>query len=386
MTKLILRLFVRNAHRTEDPKVRADCGKVAGLVGIVTNLLLFGAKMLIGTLFHSVSITADAINNLTDSGSAIITMVGFKLAEKPADEKHPFGHARIEYLTGVIISFIVLFLGLEMGMSSIEKILHPAENTLTTAALLVLVLSVLVKLWQCLFYRKVGRMIRSETLEATSKDSRNDVISTAVVLVGAAISMFTGIHLDGWLGMAVAVMIIVSGVQLILDTADPLLGQAPDKELVDAIRAKILSYDGILAMHDLAVHSYGAGRCFASVHCEVDAHRDALESHDLIDNIERDFKKEMQIQLVIHMDPVVLNDPRANALKAQVQERCHALYPEVTLHDFRVVWGVTHSNVVFDLAVPFSVDDADAAVRVKVTEAVEALNPTYRAVITIDRG
>lgn len=386
MTKLILRLFVRNAHRTEDPKVRADCGKVAGLVGIVTNLLLFGAKMLIGTLFHSVSITADAINNLTDSGSAIITMVGFKLAEKPADEKHPFGHARIEYLTGVIISFLVLFLGVEMGMSSIEKILHPAENTLTTAALLVLVLSVLVKLWQCLFYRKVGRMIRSETLEATSKDSRNDVISTAVVLVGAAISMFTGIHLDGWLGMAVAVMIIVSGVQLILDTADPLLGQAPDKELVDAIRAKILSYDGILAMHDLAVHSYGAGRCFASVHCEVDAHRDALESHDLIDNIERDFKKEMQIQLVIHMDPVVLNDPRANALKAQVQERCHALYPEVTLHDFRVVWGVTHSNVVFDLAVPFSVDDADAAVRVKVTEAVEALNPTYRAVITIDRG
>ena len=386
MTKLILRLFVRNAHRTKDPKVRADCGKVAGLVGIVTNLLLFGAKMLIGTLFHSVSITADAINNLTDSGSAIITMVGFKLAEKPADEKHPFGHARIEYLTGVIISFLVLFLGVEMGMSSIEKILHPAENTLTTAALLVLVLSVLVKLWQCLFYRKVGRMIRSETLEATSKDSRNDVISTAVVLVGAAISMFTGIHLDGWLGMAVAVMIIVSGVQLILDTADPLLGQAPDKELVDAIRAKILSYDGILAMHDLAVHSYGAGRCFASVHCEVDAHRDALESHDLIDNIERDFKKEMQIQLVIHMDPVVLNDPRANALKAQVQERCHALYPEVTLHDFRVVWGVTHSNVVFDLAVPFSVDDADAAVRVKVTEAVEALNPTYRAVITIDRG
>ena len=386
MTKLILRLFVRNAHRTEDPKVRADCGKVAGLVGIVTNLLLFGAKMLIGTLFHSVSITADAINNLTDSGSAIITMVGFKLAEKPADENHPFGHARIEYLTGVIISFLVLFLGVEMGMSSIEKILHPAENTLTTAALLVLVLSVLVKLWQCLFYRKVGRMIRSETLEATSKDSRNDVISTAVVLVGAAISMFTGIHLDGWLGMAVAVMIIVSGVQLILDTADPLLGQAPDKELVDAIRAKILSYDGILAMHDLAVHSYGAGRCFASVHCEVDAHRDALESHDLIDNIERDFKKEMQIQLVIHMDPVVLNDPRANALKAQVQERCHALYPEVTLHDFRVVWGVTHSNVVFDLAVPFSVDDADAAVRVKVTEAVEALNPTYRAVITIDRG
>jgi len=386
MTKLILRLFVRSAHRTEDPKVRADCGKVAGLVGIVTNLLLFGAKMLIGTLFHSVSITADAINNLTDSGSAIITMVGFKLAEKPADEKHPFGHARIEYLTGVIISFIVLFLGLEMGMSSIEKILHPAENTLTTAALLVLVLSVLVKLWQCLFYRKVGRMIRSETLEATSKDSRNDVISTAVVLVGAAISMFTGIHLDGWLGMAVAVLIVISGVQLILDTADPLLGQAPDKELVDAIRAKILSYDGILAMHDLAVHSYGAGRCFASVHCEVDAHRDALESHDLIDNIERDFKKEMQIQLVIHMDPVVLNDPRANALKAQVQERCHALYPEVTLHDFRVVWGVTHSNVVFDLAVPFSVDDADAAVRVKVTEAVEALNPSYRAVITIDRG
>ena len=386
MTKLILRLFVRNYARTEDPKVRADCGKVAGLVGIVTNLLLFGAKMLIGTLFHSVSITADAINNLTDSGSAIVTMVGFKLSEKPADEKHPFGHARIEYLTGVIISFLVLFLGVEMGMSSVEKILHPIENLLTPAALLVLVLSILVKLWQCLFYRKVGKMIRSETLEATSKDSRNDVISTTVVLIGAVVSMFTGVNLDGWFGAAVAVMIIVSGVQLIFDTADPLLGQAPDQELVDAIREKILSYDGILAMHDLTVHSYGAGQCFASVHCEVDAHRDALESHDLIDNIERDFKKEMQIQLVIHMDPVVLNDPRTNALKMQVQARCRELYPEVSLHDFRVVWGVTHSNVVFDLAVPFSVDDTDAAVRVKVTEAVEALNPTYRAVITVDRG
>lgn len=386
MTNLILRLFVKNWKNTEYASVREKCGRVAGFVGIVTNLLLFAAKILIGTLFHSVSITADAVNNLTDSGSSIVTMVGFKLAGKPADEEHPFGHARIEYLSGVIVSFIVLFLGLELGMSSIQKIITPEENILTPAALLVLVLSILVKLWQAVFYRKVGRMIHSEAVEATAKDSRNDVISTSAVLVGAAVSMFTGVNLDGWMGAVVALFIVLSGVQLILDTADPLLGQAPEQELVHTIRSKILSYDGIIGMHDLAVHNYGVGRCFASAHCEVDAHRDFLESHDLIDNIERDFKKDLGISLVIHLDPVIVGDARTDALKLKVCDAVAMLYPTTSIHDFRVVWSVTHSNVVFDMAVPFSVKESDDTIRREVEEAICKLDSTYRTVITIDRG
>lgn len=386
MTDLILRAFVRDFKNTEDPAVREKCGRVAGFVGIVTNLMLFAAKILIGTLFKSVSITADAVNNLTDSGSAIVTMVGFKLASKPADEKHPFGHARIEYLSGVIISFIVLFLGLELGMSSIDKILHPEENILTPAALIVLLLSIFVKIWQCLFYRRVGKLIRSDAVAATAKDSRNDAISTAVVLLGAVISLFTNINLDGWLGAAVALFILISGVQLILDTADPLLGQAPDEELVDKIREKILSYDGIIGMHDLAVHNYGVGRCFASVHCEVDADAEIMESHDLIDNIERDFKLQENIILVIHLDPVITGDERANVLKTQVEMLCEAMYPTASIHDFRVVWGVTHSNLVFDIAVPFSVSDTDGEVRARMEKAISAIDPTFRTVITVDRG
>lgn len=386
MTDLILRTFVRDYKNTEDPAVREKCGRVAGLVGIVTNLMLFAAKILIGTLFRSVSITADAVNNLTDSGSAIVTMVGFKLASKPADEKHPFGHARIEYLSGVIVSFIVLFLGLELGMSSIDKILHPEQNILTSAALIVLLLSILMKIWQCLFYRRVGKLIHSDAVAATAKDSRNDAVSTAVVLVGAVISLFTNVNLDGWLGAAVALFIIISGVQLILDTADPLLGQAPDEELVEKIREKILSYDGIIGMHDLAVHNYGVGRCFASVHCEVSADEDILESHDLIDNIERDFKTQDNITLVIHLDPVVTSDPRTTQVKERVEALCRAMYPHASVHDFRVVWGVTHSNLVFDIAVPFSVKDTDSEVRERMADAVKAIDPHFRAVITVDRG
>ena len=214
-------------------------------------------KIIVGTVFHSVSVTADAVNNLTDSGSSVVTLIGFKMASKPADEKHPFGHARIEYLSGVIVSFIVIFLGLQLGMSSIEKILTPEENALTPVALVVLVISILAKLWQCLFYRKVGRMIKSESVEATSKDSRNDVIATSVVLLGAVITMLTGVNLDGYMGAAVALFIVFSGVQLTISTADPLLGQAPEGELVQTITEKMLSYPGIIGMHDLAVHNYG---------------------------------------------------------------------------------------------------------------------------------
>ena len=385
MTDLILRIFVRDHKNTEDPAVRDKCGRVAGAVGIVTNFLLFLMKIIVGTAFHSVSVTADAVNNLTDSGSSVVTFIGFKMASKPADEKHPFGHARIEYLSGVIVSFIVIFLGLQLGMSSIEKILTPEENALTPVALVVLVISILAKLWQCLFYRKVGRMIKSESVEATSKDSRNDVIATSVVLLGAVITMLTGVNLDGYMGAAVALFIVFSGVQLTISTADPLLGQAPEGELVQTITEKMLSYPGIIGMHDLAVHNYGVGRCFASAHCEVDAKNDILVSHDLIDNIERDFSRDLGIHMVIHLDPVIVGDARTDALHCKVQSLVTALYPTVTIHDFRVIWGVTHSNIVFDAAVPFAVKDSDAVITKKLEAEIQKLDPDYRTVVTIDR-
>lgn len=385
MTDLILRIFVRDHKNTEDPAVRDKCGRVAGAVGIVTNFLLFLMKIIVGTVFHSVSVTADAVNNLTDSGSSVVTLIGFKMASKPADEKHPFGHARIEYLSGVIVSFIVIFLGLQLGMSSIEKILTPEENALTPVALVVLVISILAKLWQCLFYRKVGRMIKSESVEATSKDSRNDVIATSVVLLGAVITMPTGVNLDGYMGAAVALFIVFSGVQLTISTADPLLGQAPEGELVQTITEKMLSYPGIIGMHDLAVHNYGVGRCFASAHCEVDAKNDILVSHDLIDNIERDFSRDLGIHMVIHLDPVIVGDARTDALHCKVQSLVTALYPTVTIHDFRVIWGVTHSNIVFDAAVPFAVKDSDAVITQKLEAEIQKLDPDYRTVVTIDR-
>lgn len=385
MTDLILRIFVRDHKNTEDPAVRDKCGRVAGAVGIVTNFLLFLMKIIVGTVFHSVSVTADAVNNLTDSGSSVVTLIGFKMASKPADEKHPFGHARIEYLSGVIVSFIVIFLGLQLGMSSIEKILTPEENALTPVALVVLVISILAKLWQCLFYRKVGRMIKSESVEATSKDSRNDVIATSVVLLGTVITMLTGVNLDGYMGAAVALFIVFSGVQLTISTADPLLGQAPEGELVQTITEKMLSYPGIIGMHDLAVHNYGVGRCFASAHCEVDAKNDILVSHDLIDNIERDFSRDLGIHMVIHLDPVIVGDARTDALHCKVQSLVTALYPTVTIHDFRVIWGVTHSNIVFDAAVPFSVKDSDAVITQKLEAEIQKLDPDYRTVVTIDR-
>ena len=385
MTDLILRIFVRDHKNTEDPAVRDKCGRVAGAVGIVTNFLLFLMKIIVGTVFHSVSVTADAVNNLTDSGSSVVTLIGFKMASKPADEKHPFGHARIEYLSGVIVSFIVIFLGLQLGMSSIEKILTPEENALTPVALVVLVISILAKLWQCLFYRKVGRMIKSESVEATSKDSRNDVIATSVVLLGAVITMLTGVNLDGYMGAAVALFIVFSGVQLTISTADPLLGQAPEGELVQTITEKMLSYPGVIGMHDLAVHNYGVGRCFASAHCEVDAKNDILVSHDLIDNIERDFSRDLCIHMVIHLDPVIVGDARTDALHRKVQSLVTALYPTVTIHDFRVIWGVTHSNIVFDAAVPFSVKDSDAVITQKLEAEIQKLDPDYRTVVTIDR-
>lgn len=381
----MMRLFVKNYADGADPQVRSKCGKAAGFVGIATNSLLFCVKLAAGLLSGSMALIADAVNNLTDSTSSIVMLVGFKLSEKPADEGHPFGHARIEYITGVIISFIILFLGVQLGFSSAEKIMQPEETRYTVLTYVILVFSILLKIWQMLFYHKVGKHVESGTLIATAGDSRNDAIATAAILAGAVITQLADVNLDGFMGVAVAVFIVVSGVKFVMETANPLLGKTPERELVKKIHERILSYDGVLGFHDLTVHDYGAGRCFASVHCEVSAEQDILISHDIIDRIERDFLKDMGIHMVIHLDPVVTNDMRTNALKAQVKAVIKQRYPEISMHDFRVVWGITHTNVVFDVAVPFSVKDRDEEIKREIAACVCQINPICRVVLTIDR-
>ncbi len=384
MTDLLIRLFIRDYEHTADPEVHEKYGKFAGIVGVISNFLLFVMKFIIGMLFNSIAITADAVNNLSDSASSIVTLVGFKMAGKPADAEHPYGHARIEYLSGLIVSLSILLVGFQLGRNAFDKILHPESAEFSVVMVIVLVIAMLVKLWQSLFYKKVGSLIQSEAISANSADSRNDVFSTGAVLLGTVITRLTGVNLDGYMGLVVAVLIVVTGVKLIQSTSNPLLGVAPSKEFVDNIYHKILSYDGILGIHDLNVHNYGPGRCFASVHCEVSATQDIMVSHDIIDNIERDFLTELGIHLVIHLDPIVTDDARTNELHAQVKALLKDISPEITMHDFRVVWGATHSNLIFDICVSFGFSLSDKELVERITDEIHAIDPNYHAVITVD--
>ncbi|MGD8400153.1 MAG: cation diffusion facilitator family transporter [Bacillota bacterium] len=384
MINLLIRRFVKDYQNTADFQVREDYGKFAGIVGIASNIVLFIIKITVGTFFHSIAIIADAINNLADSAASIVTLLGFKMSGKPADAEHPFGHARMEYISGLSVSFLILFIGLQLMQSAATKIVHPQPVRFGNVVVVVLVISILLKLWQSMFYAQIGRRIASATLMATAADSRNDIISTAAVLVGFIITRATGYNLDGYIGALVAVFILVTGMKLVKETSDPLLGVAPTKELVDGIYRKILSYDHIIGLHDLAVHNYGVGKCFASVHCEVAAEQDIMVSHDIIDNIERDFLKEEGIHMVIHLDPVVTNDQRTNGLKAQVRQIISQISPEIDMHDFRVVWGVSHSNLIFDVVVPFAFRWSDAQLVKLITDRINALDANYRTVITID--
>lgn len=384
LTELLIKIFMKNYENESKFKMRERYGKFASVVGIASNFLLFFIKITVGIIFNSVSITADAINNLSDSGAALVTLVGFKIAGKPADLKHPYGHARMEYIAGLIVSFIVLFLGFQMGKASIEKILHPQESNFSVIALIMLMISILIKLWQYLFYRKIGKTIDSLTLLATSIDSRNDIIATSAVFVAVILTRLTGFDLDGYMGLVVAVLITITAINLIKETVSPLLGNAPSKELVDNINEKILSYDGIIGLHDLIVHNYGVARCFATVHCEVCAEQDIMISHDIIDNIERDFSKEYNIHLVIHLDPVVTNDTKTNELKALVNDIIGKISNKISMHDFRVVWGISHSNLIFDVVAPFDFDLSDCELIKCISEEISKIDKTYNSVIMVD--
>ncbi|WP_352420511.1 cation diffusion facilitator family transporter [Proteiniborus sp.] len=384
MTNLLIKLFIKDYQNTSNFRVRESYGKFASIAGIASNLLLFLIKIIAGIVFNSISITADAINNLSDSGSSIITLIGFKISGKPADENHPYGHKRMEYVSGLIVSFIILVLGLQLIINSISKIINPQATKFSIISVFVLVVSIMIKFWQSMFYRKIGKRIKSTTLIATSIDSRNDILSTSAVLIATIVTYLTGFNLDGYMGVVVALFILVSGVGLVKETISPLIGTAPTKELVDKIYNKILSYDGIIGLHDLTVHSYGEGQCFASVHCEVSAENDIMVSHDIIDNIERDFLNDEGINLVIHLDPVVTNDPRTDRLRDEVEYILKNLSPQIGMHDFRVVWGVSHSNLIFDVVVPFDFQWSDDELIKLISDKIYEFNPNYHSVIIVD--
>ena len=385
MTQLLLRLFVRNYTDTGSPEVRTACGWLAGWVGIVVNVLLFLGKLIAGALTGSVSITADAVNNLSDASGSVVTLLGFRLAAKPADDEHPYGHDRAEYLAGLAVAALILLIGVELVKTSIKKIIAPTEVAFSAAAAAVLLVSIACKLYLALFDRKLGKMIQSPALEAAAADSRNDVISTAAVLAAAVISRVSGIQVDGWAGLAVALFILWSGVGIAKDTIDPLLGRAPDEQLVHTIANEIRGYDArVLGIHDLMVHDYGPGRRFASVHVELDAREDVLAAHELIDSIERDVKKKLRIELVIHYDPIVTDDQELTEMRARVETVIHTIDDRLSLHDFRMVRGVEHSNLIFDLVIPWDMRGREAELKRRIDEQLSSDGRRYHAVITFD--
>ena len=384
--RFFFKLFIKNADETDNPAVRNAYGNFSGVFGIITNVIMFLIKVTIGIVTSSISVTADAINNLCDAGSSVITIFGFKIAGKPADAKHPYGHARMEYVAGLIVSCLITAIGFDIAIDSFSKIITPTETAHTALTLFILGITVLGKLFQGFVYRSAGKKINSPALIATSTDSINDVISTIVVIIGGIISMNTGLNIDGWLGLAVAAFVIYSGVKLIIETTDPLLGAAPDEELVKVLTEKILSYDGVIGIHDLVVHNYGFGRCFASAHAEVPASTNVMISHDTIDNIEFDVLETMNIHLVIHLDPVETDNPKITDLKAAVRLILQKKDPRITMHDFRVVFGDTHTNIIFDVDLPFDYTENDDFFCAELTKDIRKIDPTYNTVITIDRN
>lgn len=384
MTGLLLRLFVKDADNTENPAVHTSIGKMAGFTGICCNILLFLGKLLAGLLSGSVSILADAINNLSDAGSSLVTLLGFYLAQRPADKEHPYGHARYEYLSGLVVSALILVIGLELGKSSFEKVLHPQPILATPVVWGVLTVSLCLKLWMSHFFRTLGARIRSVTLTAASADSRNDVIATAGVLLGYIVSSLFGVNVDGIVGLGIAAFILWSGIGIARDTISPLLG-ARDPELVKKLSALVLSHEKVLGIHDLLVHDYGPGQCFASVHAELSAEEDPLACHDILDDIEQDAWEQLNVHLVIHYDPVLTNDAEWNRMRTLTEGWVRQVNPRLSIHDFRMVRSTRQTKLVFDLAIPYDMALSAREVQTFIAEQLQKEGRDYQTVIHLDR-
>ena len=386
MTNFLIKHFIPNASDVKSPAVRQRYGVVSGVVGILCNALLCTAKIAAGLLTGAVSIVADGINNLSDGGSCVVSLLGFKMAGKPADDKHPFGHGRIEYVAGLIVSFIIVLMGVELAKTSLDKIFHPEEISFSWITPAVLGISILVKLWMCFFNRKMGDKIDSAVLRATAMDSLSDVAATSAVLAGFVIGYWARVNLDGYLGVLVALFILYTGVSTAKGTLDLLLGEAPDPEFVKQIQQEVLSYPEIIGVHDLIVHNYGPGHSVVSLHAEVPCDVDILKIHDTIDNAERDLKKKFDCEVVIHMDPIITDDKETNEIHQKLSSIVRLLDSRVTIHDFRMVKGPTHPNLIFDIVVPHQFRLTDDQVVESLRQAVKALDARYEIVVNVDKA
>lgn len=386
MINLLAKLFIKNSENYSEPRVRSAYGMLCGTVGILFNLLLFAVKLTAGLFSASVAIMADAFNNLSDAASSLITLIGFKLAGQKADADHPFGHGRVEYITGLIVSFIILLMGFELAQSSLEKIWNPTDVAITTASIIILVASVLIKLYMFFYNRSIARKISSEAMMATAMDSISDVCATAVVLLSSLIQKRSDLPIDGWTGILVSGFILFVGFQSAKETVGPLLGQPPSAEFVLEIRRIVLSHSPVIGIHDLVVHDYGPGRVMISLHAEIDAKSDILAAHDLIDNIEHDLIAALKCDAVIHMDPIITDDEQTNESKLLVERVLDDIAPGVSMHDYRIVVGATHTNLIFDIVIPFDAPYTDRAIRAAIAEEIHRRDSRYYAVIDIDHG
>jgi len=385
MIKLLARFFIKDYRNTGEANVRHAYGVLCGAVGVFFNIVLFGLKFTAGFLSGSVSITADAFNNLSDAGSSIVTMVGFKMASQKPDPEHPFGHGRIEYVTGLVVSMIIILMGFELLKSSFDKIMHPAMPSLTPLVAGILVLSILVKLYMYFYNKKTGDMLNSAAMRATAMDSFTDSIATLAVLACALIGYYTGFYLDGWCGLVVSAFVLYAGITSAKDTIDPLLGSVPSKEYVAAIEKFVTSYDEVIGIHDLVVHDYGPGRVMISLHAEVRADRDILDVHDTIDNIERRINEKLGCSCVIHMDPVVTDDEATDRMKRLCALIAKSVDERFTIHDFRMVKGPSHTNLIFDVVAPYDCKISENEIKNTICAKIESLPGNHFAVITVDR-
>ena len=385
LTKWLVKTFVKRPEDTDDERVRYTYGRLAGAAGLTANVLLFAAKLAIGALSGSVAILADAFNNLSDAGSSIVTLVGFKLSSAPPDAEHPFGHGRMEYLSALGVAALIMAAGFELFLSAVDKIRHPALPEFGVLTIVVLALAIAVKLWMALFYKKIGNTIRSEALKASCADSRNDVICTGVVLLTSLIGWLSGVAIDGYVGLLVALFVIWSGFTVIKETLSPLLGQAPDPEMVQDIKNTVMAHPGIIGVHDLMIHNYGPGRLVLSLHAEVSCHEDMMRSHDLIDCVERELSRKYRAIACIHMDPVDSGNEEVETLKITVETILEDIDPRLTMHDFRVVFGETHTNLIFDVVAPFDFKD-EASVKAELQRRVTVVNPQLFTVVTVEHS
>lgn len=387
MIRFLTKVFIHDSENTSSPEVRRSYGTLCGIVGIVLNALLFAGKMLAGTISHSIAITADAFNNLSDAGSSLITLTGFRMAGQKPDPGHPFGHGRIEYLSGLIVAMLIVLMAFELIRDSIGKIIHPEETQFSLLIVVILVVSILVKIYMSFYNRSIGNKINSAAMKATAEDSLSDTIATTAVLICTLVSHFTGLKIDGICGLVVGIFVLFAGFRAAKETIDPLLGQAPDPEFVKQIRDIALVNKNILGIHDLVVHNYGPGRVMISFHAEVPADGNILELHDIIDNTERELREKLNCDAVIHMDPIMNKDSQTLELKSKVAEMLKTIDPEIHFHDFRIVKGPTHTNVIFDILVPYGFHINDDDLLARIDEDVKHLSDDteYYAVINIDK-